>query len=145
MTDNRKLTHGRTSVYNLNYHIIWGTKYCNKVLNGKVEIDLKEILLNIAKEKGFEIAHMEIGKDDHVHLLITAPPKLSVTTIVSYLKGISALRLFQRYPDLQRQYWLPEGQRHLWSSSYFVESIGVTNQDAIAKYIDDQRKKEQDL
>lgn len=53
MTDNRKLTHGRTSVYNLNYHIIWGTKYRNKVLNGKVEIDLKEILLNIAKEKGF--------------------------------------------------------------------------------------------
>lgn len=88
---------------------------------------------------------MEIGKDDHVYLLITAPPKLSVTTIVSYLKGISALRLFQWHPDLQRQYWLPEGQRHLWSSSYFVESIGVTNQDAIAKYIDYQRKKEQDL
>ena len=57
---------------------------------------------------------MEIGKDDHVYLLITAPPKLSVTTIVSYLKGISALRLFQWHPDLQRQYWLPEGQRHLW-------------------------------
>jgi putative transposase len=132
-------------VYNLNYHIIWGTKYRNKVLNGQVEADLKEILLNIADEKGFEIAHMEIGKDDHVHLLVSAPPKLSVTTIVSHLKGISALKLFQRQPELQRKYWLPAGKRHLWSPSYFVESIGVTNQDAIAKYIDDQRKKEQDL
>lgn len=145
MTDDKLFTHRRTSVYNLNYHIIWGTKYRNKVLNGVIETDLKQILLNIADEKGFEIKYMEIGKDDYIHLMVSAPPKLSVTTIVSHLKGISALRLFKTHPELQKRFWLPAGERHLWSPSYFVESIGATNQDAIAKYIDNQRKKEQEL
>ena len=138
--DNR-LTYGRTCVYNLNYHIVWGTKYRNKVLNGTVESDLKKLMYQVAEEKGFEIKHMEIGTDDHVHLLISAPPKLSVTTIVSCLKGTTAFRLFRMHPELKKFYWKKE-DRHLWSPSYFVESIGASNEQAVAKYIDDQRKKE---
>lgn len=136
-----QLTHGRTCVYNINYHIIWGTKYRNKVLNNKIEDELKQLLYQIAEEKGFTISHLEIGLDDHVHLLISAPPKLSVTTIVSCLKGTSAFRLFRKHPELKKFYWSKE-DRHLWSSSYYVETIGTTNQNAVAKYIDDQRKKE---
>ena len=90
MKDINRLTYGRTSVYNLNYHLIWGTKYRNKVLKGHVEIVLKRTLYEIASKYGFTIAHMEIGKDDHIHLLVSAPPKLSVTNIVRWLKGISA-------------------------------------------------------
>jgi putative transposase len=137
----KQLTHGRTCVYNINYHIIWGTKYRNKVLNNKIEDELKQLLYQIAKEKGFTISHLEIGLDDHVHLLISAPPKLSVTTIVSCLKGTSAFRLFRKHPELKKFYWSKE-DRHLWSPSYYVETIGTTNQNAVAKYIDDQRKKE---
>ena len=137
----KQLTHGRTCVYNINYHIIWGTKYKNKVLNDKIEDELKQLLYQIAEEKGFTISHLEIGLDDHVHLLISAPPKLSVTTIVSCLKGTSAFRLFRKHPELKKFYWSKE-DRHLWSSSYYVETIGTTNQNAVAKYIDDQRKKE---
>ena len=74
MKDTERLTYGRTSVYNLNYHIIWGTKYRNKVLKGHVEVAFKRIILEIADKYGFEIAHLEIGKDDHVHLLVSAPP-----------------------------------------------------------------------
>ena len=136
-----QLTHGRTCVYNINYHIIWGTKYRNKVLNDKIEDELKQLLYQMAEEKGFTISHLEIGLDDHVHLLISAPPKLSVTTIVSCLKGTSAFRLFRKHPELKKFYWSKE-DRHLWSSSYYVETIGTTNQKAVAKYIDDQRKKE---
>ena len=136
-----QLTHGRTCVYNINYHIIWGTKYRNKVLNNKIEDELKQLLYQIAEEKGFTISHLEIGLDDHVHLLISAPPKLSVTTIVSCLKGTSAFRLFRKHPELKKFYWSKE-DRHLWSPSYYVETIGTTNQNAVAKYIDDQRKKE---
>ena len=84
---------------------------------------------------------MEIGKDDHIHLLVSAPPKLSVTNIMRWLKGISARQLFVECPELQKSYWKREG-RHLWSPSYYVESIGTTNLDAVAKYIDDQRAKE---
>ena len=141
MNDINKLTYGRTSVYNLNYHIIWGTKYSNKVLKGNVEVVLKQCLREIASKYGFRIAHMEIGKDDHIHLLISAPPKLSVTNIVRWLKGISAWKLFRECPDLQTSYWKQQN-RHLWSPSYYVESIGAVNEQAVAKYIDDQRAKE---
>ena len=128
----------------MNYHIIWGTKYRNKVLSGDIEDSLKRILLRIAEEYGFSIAHMEVGLDNHIHLLVSAPPKLSVTNIVRWLKGISARLLLQEYPELKKAYW-KKSDRHLWSSSYFVESIGTTNQNAIAKYIDDRRKKEIDF
>jgi putative transposase len=84
---------------------------------------------------------LKIGKDDHIHLLVTAPPKISVTNIVRVLKGVSARQLFIRFPELKRRHW-KIADRHLWSPSYFAESIGTTNQDAVAKYIDDQRKKE---
>jgi len=96
-----KLTHGRTSVYNINYHIFWCTKYRNKVLKGDIELDLKNILNQIAAENGYNIEHMEIGLDDHIHLLVSAPPKISVSTIVKQLKGTSSLRLFALYPELK--------------------------------------------
>lgn len=144
MEYNKRLTYGRTSVYNLNYHIIWGTKYRNKILKGSVEESLKSILYEIAKDYDFHIDHMEVGKDDHIHLLVSAPPKISVTNIVRLLKGISARKLFQEHPELSNSYWKKIG-KHLWSSSYFVESIGVTNQYAVTKYIDDQRRKEKSL
>ena len=136
-----KLTYGRTCVYNLNYHIVWGTKYRNKVLTEQIKKDLKSLLYQIAEEKGFSIEHLEIGMNDHVHLLVSALPKLSVTTIVSCLKGTLAFRLFRMHPEFKSFYWKKE-DRHLWSPPYYVEGIGVSNQQAVAKYIDDQRKKE---
>ena len=139
--NDERLTHGRTCVYNLNYHIEWGTKYRNKVLNGSVEADLIKLLYDIADERGFAIKHVEIGVDDHVHMLVSAPPKLSVSTIVKCLKGTSAFRLFRMHPELKAYYWKKE-DRHLWPPSYFVESIGASNEQAVAKYIDDQQKKE---
>mgnify|MGYP001318615377 FL=1 len=66
------LTHGRASVYNINCHIIGGTKYRNKALKGDVEVALKHILLAVARDYNFQIDHMEIGKDDHVHFLVPA-------------------------------------------------------------------------
>lgn len=87
---------------------------------------------------------MEIGKDDYIHLSVSAPPKLSVTNIVRWLKGILARQLFVACPELRRSDWKHQ-ERHLWSSSDYVESIGTTNQDAVAKYIDDQRAKEVSL
>lgn len=141
MKDANRFTYGRTSVYNLNYHLIWGTKSRNKVLRGHVEEVFKRLVYEIAEEYGFEITHLEIGKDDYVYLLVSAPPKLSVTNIVRWLKGITAYRLFRECPELQTSYGKLKG-RHLWSPSYYVESIGAVNEAAIAKYIDDQRKKE---
>lgn len=99
MKDKQRLTYGRTSVYNLNYHIIWGTKYRNKVLKGHVEDTFKRLVFEIIDKYEFEIAHIEIGKDDHVHPLLSAPSKLSVTNIMRWLKGIK-LRL---YPNTKQR------------------------------------------
>lgn len=103
--DTNRLTYGRTSVYNLNYHLIWGTKYRNKVLKGHVEAVFQEQVQEIANKYDFTVAHMEIGKDDHVHMLVSAPPKLSVTNIMRWLKGITAYQLFRQCPELQTSYW----------------------------------------
>ena len=95
MKDIKRLTYDSTSVCNLNYHIIWGTKYRNRVLKGHVEVVIKQTLLNVAEKYGFSIDHMEIGQDNHIHLLASAPPKLSVTNIVRWSKGIASLMSVQ--------------------------------------------------
>ena len=131
-------------MYNLNYHIVWCTKYRRKVLKDDIDADLKTILREIAGENGYSIPHMEVGLDDHIHLLVSAPPKISVSSIVKQLKGTSSLRLFAMHPELKTRCWRRKGERSLWSPSYFVESIGTTKEDAVAKYIDGQRLKERD-
>lgn len=137
-------THGRTSVYNLNYHIIWCTKHRCKALKNGIDSDLKAILREIADEHGYSIPHMEIGSDDHIHLFVSAPPKISVSTIVKQLKGTSSLRLFAMHPELKSQYWRSKGERSLWSPSYCAESIGTVNEQVVAKYIDSQQLKERE-
>ena len=131
-------------MYNLNYHVVWCTKYRHKVLKDDINADLKTILREIAGENGYSIPHMEVGVDDHIRLLVSAPPKISVSSIVKQLKGTSSLRLFAMHPELKTRYWKRKGERSLWSPSHFVESIGTTNEDAVAKYIDGQRLKERD-
>ena len=131
-------------MYNLNYHIVWCTKYRRKMLKDDIDADLKTILREIAGENGYSIPHMEVRLDDHIHLLVSAPPKISVSSIVKQLKGTSSLRLFAMHPELKTRCWRRKGERSLWSPSYFVESIGTTKEDAVAKYIDGQRLKERD-
>lgn len=139
--DKTKYTHGRTCVYNINYYIIWGVKCRNEWMTVDIEGEIKQLLHDIAFENGFCIEQLEIGLDDHVHLLISAPPKLSVTAMVKCLKGTSSFRLFRLHPELAQLY-SSNKDKHIWSPSYFVESIGITNPDAAAKYIDKQHGKE---
>lgn len=99
--DTNRLIYGRTSVYNLSYHIVWGTKYQNKIPIGRVEIIFKRIIHEIATKHGFEIVYMEVGKDDYVHSLASASPKLSVTNIARWLKGGTVYQLLRECPELQ--------------------------------------------
>lgn len=101
----KNLIHYRTSVCNINYHVVWSVKYRRKVLNSKVETYLKDIVQQIADEKGFTVQMFECGEQDHVHCFITAPPKLSVTTIVKYLKGITGRKLYEQFPEIRSQLW----------------------------------------
>jgi len=130
------LIHDRTTVYNIGYHIVWSVKYRKDVLIGKVEKSLKQILIDIANEKEFIIKEMEIMSDS-VHLFVSAKPKYSPSYIYKMLKGISGRRLFMKYPGLKKKLW----KGHLWNLQTYVETVGHISEDAIEKYIQDQKNK----
>ena len=131
-----KYVYNRTCVYNIHYHIVWSVKYRNKVLSSEIAAFLCELLKSIGKEKGFSVDEVNVGFCDHVHCFVSAPPKLSITSIVRYLKGISGIQLFAKYPELRKSLWRGE----LWNGSYFVETIGSTNEENIKKYIERQSR-----
>ena len=130
------LIHGRTCVYNINYHVVWAVKYRRKVLDEEIEADLKQIAGETATEKGFTLHLIEVGEQDHVHCFVSAPPKLSVTYIVKMLKGITGRKLFERHPELRTKLWKGE----LWNHSYYVETVGSTSEENIRRYIENQVK-----
>ena len=124
----------RTCIANVNYHIVFCVNHRRKILNGEISIFLKETILNIAKEKNLTIKAMEIEESDHINLFISAHPKFSIGQIVKWIKGISGIKLFKKFPDLRHSLW--KGQ--LWSNSYYVETIGSTSEENIRKYIENQ-------
>lgn len=130
-----KYTHARTCVYNINYHIVWCVKYRRKVLSANISNRLIELLKAVGNEKGFSVVECKVGENDHVHCFVSAPPKISVTQIVKYLKGISGNQLFREYPQLRKSLW--KGQ--LWNGSYFCETIGSTSEENILRYIERQK------
>ena len=131
-----ELKHGRTCVFNINYHIVWSTKYRRKVLSSDIGKRLKEILIDVGKQKGFEIAEIEVGTKDHVHVFVSAIPKISIFYIVKMMKGISGRLLLKEFPEISKQLWNGE----LWNPSYYVETIGSVSEEAIREYIQDQEK-----
>ena len=134
MKDN--LTHARTCVYNVNYHIVWSTKYRRKVLNSIIESRLKEILTQVSLEKEFIIHEMEVSEFDHIHLFVSAHPKISISYIVKMMKGISGRLLMKEFPEIQKYLWKGE----LWNPSYYVETIGSVSEENIKRYIKNQEK-----
>lgn len=130
-----KYNHARTCVYNVNYHIVWCVKYRRKVLTLDISNRLYEIIKLVANEKGFTVAEVKVGEQDHVHCFVSAPPKLSITQIVQYLKGISGNLLLKEFPEIRKSLWKGE----LWNGSYFVETIGSTSEENILKYIERQK------
>lgn len=130
------LVHSRTCVYNINYHIVWSVKYRRKVITPEIESYMRELVNQIAADKGFIVQEFESGTGDHVHLFVSAPPKLSPSVIIQYLKGITGRKLYMRFPELKGKLW--KGQ--LWNHSTYIETIGDVSEDTIRKYIEHQSK-----
>jgi putative transposase len=132
----------RTShaVYETGYHLVWCPKYRKKLFEEK---ELREqagkTFRTIGEEYGFEIEELEVAVD-HVHILLSFPPKRSIGEVVRVLKSISARELFRRFPQLRRRLWAGE----LWEDGYFVRTVGdrMTRQ-TIEKYIKHHREVEQ--
>ena len=114
------------------YHIVFTPKYRRKVIYNQRRKDIGEILRTLCRYKGVEIIEGHL-MSDHVHMLVMIPPKLSVSSFMGYLKGKSALMIFDRHANLKYKY----GSRHFWAKGYFCDTVGK-NENVIREYIQTQ-------
>ena len=118
------------------YHIIFTPKYRRKIIYNKYRESIRDIIKSLCSYKGIEILEGYL-MPDHVHLLLSIPPKYSVSSVMGYLKGKSSLMIFERHANLKYQF----GNRHFWSIWYYVSTVGL-NEATIRKYIQDQEKED---
>lgn len=117
-------------------HIVFTPKYRRKVIYNQYRESLRDILRRLCKYKGVEIIEGHL-MPDHVHMLVSIPPKLSVSEFMGYLKGKSALMMFDAHANLKYKF----GNRHFWSKGYYVSTVGL-NEATIKKYIEEQEKQD---
>ena len=129
MNDINSLSHSK---WRCKYHIVFAPKYRRQVIYGEIKRDIGKILRQLCENKGVEILEAELCKD-HVHMLVSIPPKESVAHFIGYLKGKSSLMIFDRHANLKYKY----GNRHLWCRGYYVDTVGK-NTEKIAEYIRNQ-------
>lgn len=127
--DIQSLSHSK---WRCQYHIVFAPKYRRMEIYGQIKVDIGKILRQLCEQKGVEIIEAELCPD-HVHMLVSIPPSMSVASFVGYLKGKSSLMVFDRHANLKYKY----GNRHFWCRGYYVDTVG-RNKDAIAKYIRNQ-------
>ena len=119
------------------YHIVFALKYRRQIIYGKYKSEIGKILRDICQRNSIEIIEAN-ACTDHVHMLITIPPKMSVSKFMGILKGKSSLMIFDRFANLKYKY----GNRHFWCRGYYVDTVG-RNKTAIAKYIQNKLQEDQ--
>ena len=120
------------SKYRCQYHIVFAPKYRRKTIYGEIKRDIGEILRKLCVQKGVEIIEAE-ACEDHIHMLVSIPPHISVSQFMGYLKGKSSLMIFDRHANLKYKY----GSRTFWCRGYYVDTVG-RNKKVIAEYIRNQ-------
>ena len=119
------------------YHIVFTPKYRRQIIYGKIKKDIQQIIRDLCKWKGIEIVEGSM-MPDHVHLVLSILPKYSVSNIMGYLKGKSALMIFDRHSNLKYKF----GNRHFWATGYYVSTVGL-NEATIRKYVREQQTHDQ--
>ena len=127
--NNNSLAHSK---WNCKYHIVFAPKYRMQVIYGKIKSDIGAILRKLCEYKGVEIIEANACKD-HIHMLVSIPPKLSVAGFMGYLKGKSSLMIFDRHANMKYKY----GNRTFWCRGYYVDTVG-RNKKVIEEYIKNQ-------
>ena len=129
MKDINSLSHSK---WRCQYHIVFAPKFRRKEVYGKIKVDIGKILRKLCEQKGVEIIQAQACVD-HIHMLVSIPPSLSVSQFVGYLKGKSSLMIFDRHANLKYKY----GNRHFWCRGYYVDTVG-RNKKVIENYIKNQ-------
>ena len=134
MSKYKKLSH---VIYKCDYHIVWVPKYRYRILTGVIKDLVESDIRMLCEWKGCEIAEMNV-QIDHVHLVVSIPPKVSVSQLMGTMKGKLAIKLFKSYPELKKKpYW----GNHFWARGYFVNTIGL-DEETIRKYVKYQEEQE---
>ena len=122
--------------WNCKYHLVFAPKYRRQVIYGKIKKDIGIMLRKLCEYKQVEIIEAE-ACSDHIHMLVSIPPKYSVSQIMGYLKGKSSLMIFEKYANMKYKY----GNRHFWCRGYYVDTVGK-NAKKIQEYIQNQLKED---
>ena len=122
-------------MYDLQYHIVFCTKYRYRVLCGDIAARCREIIREVCSANYIDIISVNIGPD-HVHMLISVPPHISISKAVQYIKGKSSRKLQQEFEKLKKRYW---GQ-HMWARGYFAVTTGALNSEDVQRYIERQEE-----
>ncbi len=130
----KKLAH---VVYQCSYHIVWCPKYRFRILKGGVARFVEEIIRSLCEWNSIEIMELNV-REDHVHAVVSIPPKNSISKVVGILKGKTSIKLFKSYPALKRKpYW----GNHFWSRGYCVSTVGL-DENKIRRYVKYQEENE---
>jgi putative transposase len=130
----KKLSH---TLYECKYHIVVCPKYRHRIFQGEIAEYTRQQIYSLSQQK-YMVEVLELNvRPEHIHLVISIPPKYAVSSIMGYLKGKTSLRLFQRYEEIGKRYW----GRHLWARGYCVSTVGL-NEQQIRKYVQWQEKRE---
>lgn len=125
--------------WNCKYHIVFAPKYRRQVFYGEKRLAIREILRSLCEWKGVEIIEGELCPD-HVHLLLSIPPKMSISSFMGYLKGKSSTMIYQKYGNMKFAY----RNREFWCRGYYVDTVGK-NTKAIKEYIENQLKRDKEI
>ena len=136
MRDFKRLAH---AVWECKYHIVWCPKYRYRILKGEVAKSVRDIIRQLCEWKNVEILEGSV-QIDHIHMVVSFPPKCSVSEVVGFLKGKSAIKIFDKYIGLKKRYW----GRHFWAKGYCVSTVGL-NEEKIRKYVRWQLKRDQSM
>ncbi len=136
MDDVKSLTHTK---WNCKYHIVFAPKYRRKVFYEEKRLEIGAILRELCRWKGVEIIEAEVCPD-HIHMLISIPPKMSVSGFMGFLKGKSSLMIYQRWGNMKFKY----RNRQFWCRGYYVDTVGK-NTKAIKEYIATQLKQDKEM
>ena len=124
---------GSHSLFDLKYHVVFCTKYRYKILTGEVAIRTRELIREVCAANYVDIVSGSLSPE-HIHLLLSVPPSISISKLLQYIKGKSSRKLLTEFEHLRKRYW---GQ-HLWARGYFAVTVGNVNQEDVQKYIEEQ-------
>ena len=122
---------GSHTIFNIQIHLCWLTKYRYKVLTGDLALRTRDLIRRICIEENVEILKGTVSSD-HIHILVSLDPSTGISTLVKYLKGKTSRKLQMEFPELRKKYW---GQ-HLWARGYFAVSVGNVSSQMIQDYIE---------